>query len=81
MKETEMIALLEHPWLLTLLLIGALSALGMTYEFILRLFGKKGLVSDEPEEEENSGEEKPFELPPNKGDTDKYIYSEKKGNY
>lgn len=38
--------LLENPFLFTLLVIGGLAALAMTYEFLLRLCGRKGLCSD-----------------------------------
>ena len=36
------LALLDHPWLFTLLVLCTLAFIRITYDFILRLFGKKG---------------------------------------
>ena len=43
-------ALLEHPLVFGFLVLCFLGFVGMTYEFILRLFGRKGMVEDRLEE-------------------------------
>jgi hypothetical protein len=36
------LALLDHPWIFAFLVLCVLAFIRMTYDFILRLFGKKG---------------------------------------
>ena len=43
-------ALLEHPLVFGFLVLCFLGFVGMTYEFVLRLFGRKGMVEDRLEE-------------------------------
>lgn len=38
--------LLEHPVTFVILVLCFLGFIGMTYEFILRLFGRKGMVDE-----------------------------------
>lgn len=51
------LALLEHPTLFTITLLAVLGFVGMTYEFLLRLFGKKTLTDDVVDEISTMGED------------------------
>ena len=51
------LALLEHPALFTITLLAGLGFVGMTYEFLLRLFGKKTLTDDVVNEISTMGED------------------------
>ena len=49
---------MEHPVLFTFVLLAVLSFIGMTYEFILRLFNRNSLLGDGKEKENlNLGED------------------------
>lgn len=45
------LTLMEHPVLFTFVLLAVLSFIGMTYEFILRLFNRNSLLGDGKDKE------------------------------
>jgi hypothetical protein len=50
-----LLILVEHPLTFGFIILCFLGFIGMTYEFILKLFGRKGIIEDAPGFEKNGG--------------------------